>query len=88
MIEDATVALPLWMILSAAFGFIVGEACGDHYRHRKCLEEINSDLREQLEKAGADEGPFCQELKRQRGELNDIHKLLTTVTKTLEKRPS
>ena len=88
MIEEAADFLPLWMILSAAFGFIVGEACGDHNRHRKCLEEINSDLRDQLEKAGTDEGPVCKELKRQRGELNDIHKLLTTVTKTLEKRPS
>jgi hypothetical protein len=88
MIDEATVALPIWMLLSAAFGFIVGEACGDRYRHRKCLEEINADLRDQLEKAGGEEASIYKELKRQRGELNDIHKLLTTVTKTLEKRPS
>jgi hypothetical protein len=39
------------------------EACGDRYRHRKCLEEINSDLRDQFEKAGVNEG-LCKELKR------------------------
>ncbi len=88
MIDEATAVLPLWMLLSSAFGFIVGEACGDRYRHRKCLEEINADLRSQLEKAGSEETSIYKELKHQRGELNDIHKLLTTVTKALEKRSS
>jgi hypothetical protein len=37
----------------------------------------NADLRGQLEKAGSEEVSIYKELKRQRGELNDIHKLLT-----------
>ena len=27
------------MMLSAVLGFIVGQACGDNFRHRKCLEQ-------------------------------------------------
>jgi hypothetical protein len=88
MIDEAEALLPIWMILSAAFGFIAGEACGDHYRHRKCLEQINADLRAQLQKAHPNEGALHKELRRQRGELNDIHRLITAVTKALAKRPS
>lgn len=88
MIDESAAVLPVWMIISVAFGFMVGDTCGDNRRHRKCLEETNEDLREELEKARACEGSLCRELKRQRGELNDIHKLITAVTKTLQKRPS
>jgi len=76
------------MLLSAAFGFIVGDAFGDSRRHRKCLEQINDDLEDRLEKARAFEQPLHLELKRQRGVINDIHKQMTTVTKALQKRPS
>ena len=51
MIEQAADFLPIWMVLSAAFGFIVGEAYGDQARHRKCLEQANADLRDQLQNA-------------------------------------
>jgi len=30
MIEEAQDFIPIWMLLSAAFGFLVGETCGDH----------------------------------------------------------
>ena len=46
MIEEAQDFIPIWMLLSAAFGFIVGEAYGDQARHRKCLEQANADLRD------------------------------------------
>lgn len=51
MIENPADFLPIWMLFSAAFGFIVGDALGDSRRHRKCLEQINDDLRDDLEKA-------------------------------------
>lgn len=35
MIEKAAESLPIWMILSTAFGFLTGEVCGDYHRHRK-----------------------------------------------------
>lgn len=76
------------MIIFVAFGFIVGNACGDNRRHRKCLEETTEDRREELEKARACEESLCRELKRQRCELNDIRKLTTAVTKTLQKLTS
>ncbi len=88
MIEDSANFLPIWMLLSAAFGFLIGDAFGDSTRHRKCLEQINDDLRDKLEKARADEQPLRRELNQQRGVLNDLHKRIVAVTKGLEKRPS
>jgi hypothetical protein len=88
MIENSADFLPLYMVLSAAFGFLVGDAFGDSRRHRKCLEQINSDLHDQLEKTRSDEEPLHRELNQQRGVINDIHKKISAVTKALQKRPS
>jgi hypothetical protein len=87
-IETAADVLPIWMLLSAAFGFMVGDALGDNFRHRKCLEQINDDLRDELEKARANEEPLRRILKEQRGIINDVHKRVVAVSKGLEKRPS
>jgi uncharacterized protein YlxW (UPF0749 family) len=86
--ESAADFLPIWMLLSAAFGFIVGDAFGDSTRHRKCLEQANEDLRDELDKARANEEPLHRAIKQQRGVINDIHKQVTAVTKVLQKRPS
>ena len=88
MIENSADFLPFWMLLSAAFGFIIGEACGNDFRHRKCLEQANEDLREELQEARGREVPLHQVLKQQRGVINDIHKHVVAVSKGLEKRPS
>ena len=88
MIENCADLLPLWMLLSAVFGFLAGEAFGDSTRHRKCLQQSNEDLRAELEKARAFEEPLHLAIKQQRGIINDIHKHVVTVTKALEKRPS
>ena len=88
MIEEAQDFIPIWMLLSAAFGFIVGDAFGDSTRHRKCLQQANEDLHDELERARAFEEPLHMELHRQRGVINDIHKQISTVTKALQKRPS
>ena len=88
MIENSADFLPIWMLLSAAFGFIVGDAFGDSRRHRKCLEQANDDLRGELNKTHTDEELLHRALKQQRGVINDIHKQMTAVTKALKKRPS
>ena len=88
MIENSADFLPIWMVLSAAFGFLAGEAFGDSRRHRKCLEQANDDLRDELVKAHANEEPLHRELKQQRGVINDIHKKIAAVSKGLEKRRS
>ena len=76
------------MLLSAAFGFIVGDAFCDSTRHRKCLEQINDDLHDQLEKARPNEEPLLQELKQQRAMINEIHGYLLPVSKGSEKSAS
>ena len=88
MIEEAQDFIPIGMLLSAAFGFLIGDAFGDSTRHRKCLEQINDDLRDQVDKARAFEEPLLRELKQQRAVINDIHKRMTAVTKGLQKRSS
>ena len=88
MIEESAALLPIWMVLSAAFGFLVGEAVGDSARHRKCLEQANEVLRDQLQKAHAGEEPMRRLLQHQRGILHDIHRQVRGVTKALQKRPS
>ena len=88
MIDESAAFLPVWMVLSAAFGFLAGDAFGDSVRHRKCLQQSNEELRGQLEKAHVNEEPLHRAITQQRGVINDIHKQITTVTKALQKRPS
>jgi hypothetical protein len=88
MIDEASAILPIWMLIAAAFGFMVGDACGDQRRHRKCLEQSNETLRAEIDKAQAAPESIHQELKHQRGVLHDVHKQIITVSKALQKRPS
>jgi hypothetical protein len=71
MIAESTAFLPMWILLSAAFGFIASEAYGDSVRRRKCLEQANADLREQLEQTHDCIGPLGLELRWQRGVIHD-----------------
>jgi hypothetical protein len=85
MIEEAQGFIPIWMLLSAAFGFIVGEAYGDQARHRKCLELANADLRDQLQNDQSSPPNLQRALNQQRRVINDIHKRIVAVTKSFEK---
>ena len=88
MIEESTAVLPIWMLISAAFGFIIGETCGDHIRLRKHLEQANEDLRDQLQNARPSAETLHRALNQQRSVINDIHKRIVAVTKALQNRPS
>jgi hypothetical protein len=44
----------MWMVLSAGFGFAIGELCGDYRRHGCCLQQANEELRERLDAAATD----------------------------------
>jgi hypothetical protein len=88
MIDESAAVLPIWMLISAAFGFLVGELCGDQSRHRKCLQETNEELRERLQEANIGNVLIHRTLKQQRGVINDIHGRLVAVSKSLGKRPS
>ena len=88
MIDESAAVLPLWMLISAAFGFMVGEAVGGQARVRKYLEQANDDLREQLQAAQPTPSTLQQELSQQRRVINDIHKRIAAVTKGLQKPTS
>ena len=88
MTENPADFIPIWVLLSAIFGFLVGDVCGDHRRHRNCLQEANEELRDRLNESAADTKPIERALKEQRGVINDIHSRLLAVSKGLEKRPS
>jgi hypothetical protein len=83
MIEKAEDFLPLWMLLSACFGFLVGELCGDYHRHWKCLQRENDELRERAD-TPRDSQPIEHALKEQRGVINDIHRRLCQSTPLLK----
>jgi hypothetical protein len=85
MIDESTAFLPMWMVLSAAFGFIVGKTCGGQARLRKYLEQPNADLRDQLHNAQPCTPDLQRMLDQQRPVINDIHKRIVAVTKSLEK---
>ena len=88
MIDESASVLPIWMLNSAAFGFMLGEAIGGQARVRKYLEQANDDLREQLQAARASAPDLQQQLRQQRRVINDIHKRIAAVTKGFQKRPS
>ena len=88
MIEESADFIPIWMLLSAAFGFFIGEAFGDSRRHRKCLEQDNEDLREQLQNNPYDTTNLRSALDQQCRVINDIHKRVIAVTKGLQKPAS
>ena len=88
MTESAADFLPIWMLIAAVLGFMIGDACGDNRRHRISLQEANEELRERFEEAAVDTKPIERALKEQRGVINDIHRRLLAVSKGLEKRPS
>ena len=84
MIDEAVASIPIWMLMSAAVGYMMGEAVGDSRRHRKCLEQTNDDLHAQLEKAHPGDS-LHKELKQQRGVINDIHKHVVALSKALNR---
>ena len=75
----------LGVLLSASFGFLIGEAFGDSRRHRKCLEQANEDLREQLQNNPSNTTLLRSALDQQRRVINDIHKRILAVSKGVEK---
>ena len=88
MIDESAAVLPLWMLISATVGFMIGEAFGGQARVRKYLEQANEDLRDQLQQARSNKPSLQQKLDQQRRVINDIHKRISAVTKGVEKSAS
>ena len=88
MIDESAAVLPLWMLISATFGFMIGEALGGQARVRKYLEQANEDLREQFQQVQSNQPTLQRTLDQQRRVINDIHKRIVAVTKGLQKSAS
>ena len=88
MIDESAAVLPLWMLISAAFGFMLGEALGGQGRIRKYLEQANDDLREQLQQRQPSESNLSEELGRQSQTLEEIHLYIIPATNGREKPTS
>jgi len=89
MIEEAQNLIPIWMLLSAVFGFLAGETCGEQLCHHKYLKQANADLREQLQNNTRSHASSLQSaLDQQRRVINDIHKRVVAVHKGLQKPTS
>jgi hypothetical protein len=88
MIDESAAVLPLWMLMSATFGFMIGEALGGQARVRRYLEQANEDLRDQLQQAQPRTPNLQRELGQQRRILNDLHKRIIAVTKGVQKPAS
>ena len=71
---------PLWMLLFAGFGFVIGWALGDEVRRRKNAEERVEDLRDQLKHSA-----IPAQLREIRSVINDAHKHILAVSKGLQK---
>jgi hypothetical protein len=55
---------------------------------RRCLEQTNEDLRDRHQNAHRCEESISQELKQQRGVINDVHKQILAASKGLKKTTS
>ena len=88
MIDESAAVLPLWMLLSATFDFMIGEALGGQARVRKYLEQANDDLRDLLQQAQSGAPDLRRALGQQRRVINDIRKRIVAVTKGVQKPTS
>jgi hypothetical protein len=79
---ENTAFIPLWMLVMAAFGFMIGWALGDEVRRRKNAEERVDELRDQLKHSAVP-----AQLREIRSVINDAHKHILAVSKGLEKQP-
>jgi hypothetical protein len=85
MTEDASAYIPLWALIFTAFGLMLGWVLGDEVRRRMNAEEKVDELRDRLESAAPETPAQRRQLKEMRGILNDLHKMVLGVSKTLEK---
>ena len=88
MIEQSADFIPIWMLLSAVFGLMIGEEYGDRNRHWEYLEQANADLRDQLQNSQARTPALQHAINRRRRVINYIHRRILAGTKGLEKPTS
>ena len=86
--HDHTAAALFGVLMAAGVGLVAGWAIGDlTRRYRQGVQQLD-DLRRQLPQPYAAVLFQERQLREIRGVLNDAHKMLRAVTKSLEKHPS
>ena len=82
--KENTVWILTYMLLVAAFAYMIGWVCGEQVCRRKNAEEKVAELYDQLEHtcSGTQEQRQFKEL---RSVLNDTHKHILAVSKALQK---
>ena len=82
---ENTVAILLWMLMAAAFAFMIGWTCGEQVCRCRHAEERVDQLTEELDLIRS-APPVCdRQFKELRGVLNDAHQHIVAVSKALQK---
>ncbi len=73
-----------YMLIVAAFAFIIGWRCGEQLCCRRSAETEVEQMRVRLEQASSNPQTLDRQLKQIRSIPNDLHKLVLTVSKALK----
>jgi septal ring factor EnvC (AmiA/AmiB activator) len=82
--KDNTVWILLYMLLAAAFAYMVGWISGDQVSRRKSAEQQLAELTSYLPRIWSSTSDQQLELKQIRSVLNDAHKQIVAVSKGLK----
>jgi hypothetical protein len=82
---ENTVWILTYMLLAAAFAFMIGWTCGEQVCRCKNAKEKVAELSNQLARTGSGTNNQQQrEFKELRKVLNDVHKRIAAVSKALK----
>jgi septal ring factor EnvC (AmiA/AmiB activator) len=81
---ENTVQILIWMLLAAAFVFMIGWTCGEQVCRRKNAEEKVAELYQQLEHSRSGTPEQQRQFKELRSVINDVHKHIVAVSKALK----
>ena len=74
----------VYILLAAAFAFMIGWVCGQQVCHRKNAEEQLAELSKNLPHACSGTKAQQRQFKELRSVLNDTHKHIVAVSKALK----
>jgi uncharacterized protein HemX len=82
--KENTALILTYMLLVAAFAYMLGWVCGEQVCRRKNAEEKVAELYDQLEHTCSGTQEQRRQFKELRSVLNDAHKHIVAVSKALK----
>jgi hypothetical protein len=82
--KETTVWILTYMLLVAAFAYMIGWVSGELLSRCKNAEAKVAELSDQLEHAGSGTREHQRQFKELRSILNDVHKHIVAVSKALK----